>query len=84
MGYILPIEHHTYKNYHNRIIKQKKNPYVIEKPFHVILEEKHQKLSSEYDRINNTYRKVSPPKSYTQKEADMRWMGKGRHISQKI
>jgi len=83
MGYILPIEHQTYLNYHHRIIKQKKDPYVIERPFHVVLEEKHQNLSSEYDRINNTYQKLSPPKHY-KKEVDLRWLGKGKYFSEKI
>ncbi|MFA1818921.1 hypothetical protein ACDX78_01755 [Virgibacillus oceani] len=84
MGYILPIEHHTYINYQNRITKQRLNPYFIEGPFHVILEEKHQKLSSEYDRINYTYQKTSKPKPFGQKEVDMRWKGKGKYFNEKI
>lgn len=84
MGYILPVEHHTYKNYHNRVVREKTDPYVIERPYHVILEENHRKFISEYDRINKTYRKVFPPKPYQQKEPDMRWMGKGKHFSEKI
>jgi hypothetical protein len=84
MGYILPLENHTYINYHNRIIRQNTDPHVIERPFHAILEEKHRKLSSEYDRINNTYQKISLPKPYVQKEIDMRWMGKGKYFSEKV
>ncbi|WP_164214974.1 hypothetical protein [Virgibacillus sp. YIM 98842] len=84
MGYILPIEHHIYMDYHNRVIKQKTTPYIIERPFRVILEEEHQRLSSEYERINNTYQKTSPPNPHKQEEPDMRWMGKGKHVSEKI
>jgi len=85
MGYILPIEQHANMNYHHRIIKQKTDPYVIERPFPVILEEKHRKLLSENERINknNTCQKGSR-KRYNFKESDLRWMGKGKHINEKI
>ncbi|SET16003.1 hypothetical protein SAMN05216389_106101 [Oceanobacillus limi] len=47
MGYILPIQHHEYHDYQKRIIKEKRNPYVIEKPFKTILESQYEELKKD-------------------------------------
>ncbi|WP_100011498.1 hypothetical protein [Lentibacillus sediminis] len=52
MGYILPITHYQYNDYQNRITEQKRVPYMVERPFKVVLEKQHEEINSEYERLN--------------------------------
>jgi len=33
MGYIMPVEQYQYQDYHNRITKEERDPFPIEKPY---------------------------------------------------
>ncbi|MFD1040695.1 hypothetical protein ACFQ3N_20245 [Virgibacillus byunsanensis] len=48
MGYVLPVESHQYKDYQNRITKDKPNPFYIERPYRPILEVQYQDIANEY------------------------------------
>lgn len=53
MGYILPIEHYQYNDYHRRVVQDKVNKHFIERPFKAILEREHQEISTQYNALNN-------------------------------
>lgn len=46
MGYILPVQHFQYYDYHLRTIDEKKEPYFIGKPFKAVLEEHYQNVKN--------------------------------------
>ncbi|WP_010649968.1 hypothetical protein [Oceanobacillus massiliensis] len=52
MGYILPVDHYQYNDYHKRVVQEKENKHFIERPFKVILDNRHQEISSKYDSLN--------------------------------
>ncbi|WP_087973284.1 hypothetical protein [Oceanobacillus rekensis] len=54
MGYILPVDHYQYNDYHKRVTQQKENKHYIEAPFKVILDQQHQENSAKYDALNRT------------------------------
>jgi len=46
MGYILPVQNFQYFDYQERIIKDEKNQYFINKPFKAVLESQYQNVKN--------------------------------------
>ncbi|MFC2949904.1 hypothetical protein [Virgibacillus sediminis] len=51
MGYLLPVAHYQYQDYQNRLTENKRLPHLVEKPFKVVLERRHQEIVKEYERL---------------------------------
>ncbi|GGJ68977.1 hypothetical protein [Virgibacillus salexigens] len=85
MGYILPIQHYQYQQYHRRTATTDENAFHIERPFKVMLEQQHQQLSKQYERFYpagyNRYL-ITPVKASENIFASL--TGKGRRINRTI
>jgi len=92
MGYILPVTHHTYKNYHNRMRKQKKSPHQIGKTYKVVFH----KIERSYDfhqgealyKRSNKGKKVSDKKQPLQfqigEHEQVKLTGKGKRFNKTV
>ncbi|MCG3418375.1 hypothetical protein [Oceanobacillus jordanicus] len=81
MGYILPISHYQYNDYQNRITETKPNPHYIERPFKVILEEQHQRIEKEYERLNGQVQQSPSKKDIHANKFFEQITGKGKNFS---
>ncbi|HLR70342.1 MAG TPA: hypothetical protein VK085_02795 [Pseudogracilibacillus sp.] len=87
MGYILPVTHYTYQNYHSRMVERKKNPHYVEAPFKV----RFHKIDDTYDfnkrknfhTILKEKKKQLEPDLIAEREKTV-LTGKGRNINQQI
>ncbi|MEC5423582.1 hypothetical protein QGM71_08770 [Virgibacillus sp. C22-A2] len=86
MGYILPIQHYQYNDYQNRIIKDKQNYFMIEKPFKVILEKQHQEVENQYNFLINPNESalVNSPGTSASESVYGTLTGKGKNFSESI
>ncbi|WP_249870103.1 hypothetical protein [Oceanobacillus saliphilus] len=80
MGYILPIDHYQYQDYHKRVAPQKDNKHYIEGPFKVILNNQHEEISNKYDAFNRTLNQKLKPRNASE-QLFGKLTGKGRHFS---
>lgn len=55
MGYILPINHYGYKDYHVRTIKKKEDPFYIEKTYKIIPIKFDQLVKDRMEKRNLTF-----------------------------
>jgi|GEM_PF-3397007 len=100
MGYILPVNHYQYKDYHDRTIQTERSPFMLEQIFKTTLDNrlKQQEQSREEDRLE--YQEMSR-KLFTSKDMHAvknPWKpaepahekvysdvtGKGKHFSESI
>ncbi|RWZ55118.1 hypothetical protein EQV77_10730 [Halobacillus fulvus] len=96
MGYILPINHYQYQDYHHRTIQKERSPFAMEKVIKASLEHK---FRYDYDQPNpqvrrNVYQK--PPKQSLYAPESTRFSpgahekiyskmtGKGRYFSENV
>lgn len=87
MGYVLPINHYQYYDYQIRTIKEKSDPFPIEKPYKTILRtdyhDNHRNQinikSSDHSGIN-----LSKPRPPTAESIYAELTGKGRNFSSTI
>ncbi|MBO8156301.1 MAG: hypothetical protein H0Z32_07580 [Bacillaceae bacterium] len=91
MGYILPIQHHQYQDYHKRTIRTNKNPFFLEGPFPVELnsklkEKKNKEKKSKEQRkpLTAIYaaRNVHAIEHSEKILAEL--TGKGKHVNEKV
>ncbi|MFD2045370.1 hypothetical protein ACFSTA_16920 [Ornithinibacillus salinisoli] len=82
MGYILPIQQHEYNDYQKRVAKVRRNPYVIEKPFKVVLETQYEEISKKNgyakDKAADASKTMSEPKVNLQYA---KVTGKGKYVN---
>jgi hypothetical protein len=83
LGYILPVDHYQYNDYHRRVVQQKEKKHYIEAPFKVILDQQHQEISTKYDALNRTSTE-SVSKQYPSSEIFGILTGKGRNFSDSV
>ncbi|WP_042224667.1 hypothetical protein [Oceanobacillus manasiensis] len=81
MGYILPIPHYQYHEYQNRIVETKRNPQFIEGPFKVILQEQHQRIEKEYERLNGPVQQSSKRQDLPANKFFGEMTGRGKHFN---
>ncbi|WP_099157108.1 hypothetical protein [Virgibacillus ndiopensis] len=91
MGYVLPIQHYQYKDYQNRDMKVKQDPFYIERPYKIIFDAKHQDIlqndnDEEFTEPDHRHHQVIQQKP-KQPQVDKIYAdltGKGRNYSQSI
>lgn len=61
MGYILPVNHYQYQDYHTRMNRVRQNGTKnVDQAFKVILEKQHENVRSKYQRYYERSPKLSP------------------------
>lgn len=83
MGYILPITHYTYNDYHRRIIKENRRPHYIDAPHRVNF----YKINREFDdekTFNDILKEKERELLYISAGEKAALTGKGNMINKKI
>ncbi len=62
MGYVLPVDRYQYMEYQNRMPRQKLNVDSVNPPFKALLENRHEEITSEYERLRPSSYKSVPLK----------------------
>ncbi|HLR61746.1 MAG TPA: hypothetical protein VK097_04815 [Lentibacillus sp.] len=87
MGYILPVNHHQYYDYQRRTIKEKADPFYIERPYKTMLRTEYHDIYSNQSAIlpgNHPGLKLSTPKTPTPDKLYAELTGKGRHFRRSV
>ncbi|MFZ3577932.1 hypothetical protein [Virgibacillus sp. DJP39] len=87
MGYILPITHYQYQDYQNRVIKDKQNPYYIEKAYKVVLDNASREMEEDTQANGNNSETAYETVQSTNPEIEKFYSeltGKGQHFSESI
>lgn len=86
MGYILPVAHYTYQNYHRRLIDKKKDPYYVEAPYRVgfykIKDDRFNHHQSFQDILEEKERQLAALHVDAKEKATL--TGKGKTINERI
>ncbi|TCT22390.1 hypothetical protein EDD68_10936 [Melghiribacillus thermohalophilus] len=89
MGYILPIQHHQYQDYHRRTAGTTENPFVLERPFRIELNNKLKEKKKEEKQKKQTRpltiyaaRNVHAIEHTEKLLAEL--TGKGQHVNEQI
>ncbi|WP_188455661.1 hypothetical protein [Virgibacillus oceani] len=89
MGYVLPIQPYQYNDYQNRVMKDKQDPFYIEKPYKIIFDAKHRDIlqsnsEQEIAQPSDKPQQVFQPKKSQVDKIYATITGKGRHFSESI
>ncbi|SFA82816.1 hypothetical protein SAMN04488072_102157 [Lentibacillus halodurans] len=87
MGYLLPINHYQYYDYQRRIIKERPDPFHIERPYKTILRAAYHDHHRSQVSINSKERpdlKLRGPKLPEAEKIYAEMTGKGRYFSNSV
>ncbi|MFD1017887.1 hypothetical protein [Thalassobacillus hwangdonensis] len=88
MGYILPVPHFQYRDYHQRTIQTPESPYTLQQPYKVTFDKKMIDKDVDHEKYRKDDEKsIHLPASAnaaTSEKIFAELTGKGRHFSESI